>query len=61
MIHEIPSGDVLIHAGDFSRSGRPHEIQEFNLFLKSLNDKFKYKVVIAGNEKLSGENFTLDY
>ena len=29
----IPDGDVFVHAGDFTRAGRPTEVQEFNTWL----------------------------
>jgi 3',5'-cyclic AMP phosphodiesterase CpdA len=53
MTHEIPSGDVLIHAGDFTNIGTFEEVKEFSDFMKSLNEKFKYKCVIAGNHELT--------
>ena len=30
---DIPEGDVLLHAGDFSMVGRPKEVQLFNSWL----------------------------
>lgn len=33
MRHPIPPGDVLVHAGDFTRRGLISEIDEFNYFL----------------------------
>ena len=44
---DIPDGDVLLVAGDFTMKGRPREIRKFNLFLESL--PHEYKVLIAGN------------
>ncbi len=44
---DIPHGDVLLVAGDFTMMGRPREIRKFNLFLEGL--PHEYKVVIAGN------------
>ncbi len=49
----IPAGDILIHAGDFTLAGSPDCIRKFSNFLQELNDRFKYKVVIAGNHELS--------
>ena len=46
MMYTIPSGDILIHSGDFSRRGRNDEIRRFSKFLETLD--FKYKIVIAG-------------
>ena len=43
----IPDGDLLIHAGDFSKQGSIRELEEFNTFLGTL--PHRHKVVIAGN------------
>ena len=48
MQHPIPLGDVLIHAGDFTTIGKLDEVKKFSEFLKTLDDRFHYKVVIAG-------------
>lgn len=59
MIHQIPGGDVLLHAGDFTLSGKLEEVNKFSEFLGTLNDRFKYKVVINGNHEMSfDENCT---
>lgn len=44
---KIPDGDMLIHAGDFSSSGRLKELTNFNTWLGTL--PHKYKIIIAGN------------
>jgi len=44
---ELPTGDVLIHAGDFTDFGRPNEIEDFVQWFASL--KYPHKVLIAGN------------
>jgi Icc-related predicted phosphoesterase len=46
-ISPIPDGDVLIHAGDFSRSGKLFETQQFAEWMGSKQHKFK--IAIAGN------------
>lgn len=43
----IPEGDLLLHAGDFSKRGTPAEIRDFNDWLAKL--PHPHKVVIAGN------------
>lgn len=43
----LPAGDVLLHAGDFTRRGQPEEISAFDDWLGS--QPFAHKVVIAGN------------
>lgn len=47
----IPAGDVLIHAGDFSRSGRLPEIKAFKKFIDSV--PHEAKVVISGNHEIT--------
>jgi len=44
---KLPKGDVIIHAGDISKSGHPVEIEDFLDWFSKL--KFKYKIFIAGN------------
>jgi len=51
---EVPTGDVLVHAGDFTRIGRREEVIQFNAWLGQL--PHKHKIVIAGNHDLSFEN-----
>ena len=48
---DLPEGDVLIHAGDFTMVGKPNEVSAFNEFLGSLS--YPHKVVIAGNHDIS--------
>ena len=43
----LPPGDVLLHAGDFTRRGTQQEVWDFANYLRNL--KFEHKVVIAGN------------
>ncbi|XP_071156969.1 metallophosphoesterase MPPED2-like [Mytilus edulis] len=47
----IPSGDVLLHAGNFTNTGQPEEIKQFNDFIGTL--PHKCKIVIAGNQDLT--------
>lgn len=51
----LPPGDVLIHAGDFTKTGLPEEIEGFSTYLAAQD--FKYKVIIAGNHDIT---FDLD-
>ena len=41
MHNDIPAGDVLLHAGDFTNIGSVDDIKKFSNDLKKLNDKFK--------------------
>jgi Icc-related predicted phosphoesterase len=52
---EIPEGDVLIHAGDFTEHGTLEEVLEFERFLRKL--PHKHKILIAGNHDFYFENF----
>lgn len=49
-LENIPQGDILIHAGDFTKRGKIHEVEKFNKFLGSLDHP--HKVVIAGNHDI---------
>lgn len=44
---DLPSGDLLIHAGDMTSRGTFREVQEFLEWFS--NQSFKYKILIAGN------------
>lgn len=48
-------GDILIHSGDLSFSGKEHEIKNFIEWFKNL-EGFKLKIFIAGNHDLSFES-----
>jgi len=50
----LPEGDILLHAGDFTKLGKKSEVQHFINFMKKL--KFKYKVIIAGNHDICFDN-----
>ena len=50
---KIPAGDILVHAGDFTKGGTPSQIEEFNDWLGTL--EFEHKVVIAGNHEISAD------
>lgn len=56
MTSPIPEGDVLIHAGDFSRMGGTTEVKKFCEWMRSL--PHTHKIVIAGNHDVTmEENF----
>ncbi len=44
---QVPDGDLLIHAGDFSGHGSERDVIECNRFLGSL--PHKHKIITAGN------------
>ena len=46
---QVPPGDVLIHAGDFTRYGRHDDVIAFNQWLGTLPHAFKF--VILGNHE----------
>jgi len=50
---QLPQGDILIHAGDFSMIGEEETVKDFNLWLGE--QSFKHKLVQAGNHDLGFE------
>ncbi|MGA2606219.1 MAG: metallophosphatase domain-containing protein [Terriglobia bacterium] len=47
---EVPNGDLLIHAGDFTLNSKPPSIvSDFNSWLGSL--PHRYKIIIPGNHE----------
>lgn len=50
---QIPDGDVLIHGGDFTRSGFLEDAEDFNKWLGELSSshRFQHKIVINGNHE----------
>ncbi|MCB9316716.1 MAG: metallophosphatase domain-containing protein [Lewinellaceae bacterium] len=50
---QLPVGDVLVHAGDFTRRGREHEAADFLDWFAQ--QPFRYKVLIAGNHDFIAE------
>jgi len=55
-VARIPDGDLLIHAGDITKSGDLEDLKSFNSWLGEL--PHKYKVCIAGNHDFCFENFS---
>ena len=48
MLHELPKGDVLIHAGDISNKGGERDVTEFIHWFQNI-EGFNTKIFIAGN------------
>ena len=46
---DVPMGDVLVHAGDFTRSGKMDEVARFRAWLEAT--PHEHKVVVAGNHE----------
>ena len=51
---DIPDGDVLLCAGDFTNYGTKKDVKAFNEFLNSKDHN--YKVIIAGNHDFLFDN-----
>ena len=49
--YNVPEGDILIHAGDFTDYGEVEKVKEFNQWLGTL--PHKHKIVVAGNNDTS--------
>ena len=55
----VPEGDVLVHAGDFTNDGSLEYVKSFNKWIGL--QPHKYKIVIAGNHEVYfGKHLTLD-
>ncbi len=50
-IKNLPDGDVLIHAGDFTGKGDPDRVREFDEWLGK--QPHKTKIVVPGNHELT--------
>ena len=50
----LPKGDILIHAGDFTQEGREGEVKSFLSWFA--RQPFQYKICIAGNHDYYMEN-----
>ena len=44
---DVPAGDILVHAGDFTAGGRLSDVEEFDDWLAGLDHA--EKIVVAGN------------
>lgn len=50
----LPPGDILVHAGDFTFKGREEEVRAFGKWFRA--QPHKHKLVISGNHDLSFES-----
>jgi Icc-related predicted phosphoesterase len=48
---KLPEGDVLVHSGDFTFRGEFNAVSQFAFWMSQ--QKFKHKIVIAGNHELT--------
>ena len=48
---QVPDGDVLIHAGDFTTTGLMEQVQQFDDYLSTL--PHPVKIVVAGNHDIT--------
>jgi len=58
---ELPDGDILIHAGDFTFRGRMPEIQQQLYWLGKHVKRYKHVVVVPGNHDFGFENEFIRY
>lgn len=50
---ELPTGDILIHAGDITHFGKEHQLNDFNSWLGEL--QYTAKIVVAGNHECNND------
>lgn len=55
---DLPEGDVLVHAGDFSMLGQEDYVRKFGEWVRKQTERFQHVVFIAGNHDLSFEKDT---
>lgn len=55
---DLPGGDLIIHAGDWTSMGYPREMKNFLNWYESLD--YNWKVYIAGNHELGFRDNTLE-
>jgi Icc-related predicted phosphoesterase len=53
---ELPKGDVLVHSGDFTYRGRPHEIAQQLYWLSQHRHKYDHVVCTPGNHDFGFES-----
>lgn len=58
-IKKMPKGDILIHAGDFTYTGKYMDVLDFANWIQDL--PYAYKIIIAGNHEESFCEQTLRY
>jgi len=46
---KLPKGDILLHAGDYTRFGKEVDAVDFNDWLGTLD--FKHKIIVNGNHE----------
>ena len=46
---DLPQGDILIHAGDFTRHGSLQDAEDFNAWLATLD--YQHKFLVLGNHE----------
>ena len=54
---QMPEGDILIHAGDFTNNGTEKEIKDFDTWLASLD--YQHKILVPGNHDTGTEEKAL--
>ena len=51
MVHDIPDGDILVHAGDFTQRGTVSQVRDFLDWFSAFPHPFK--ILVAGNHDIS--------
>ena len=54
---QLPEGDIIIHAGDFTNNGTEKEIKDFDSWLASLD--YHHKILVPGNHDTGTEEKAL--
>ena len=49
---KVPEGDVLVHAGDFTRQSTIYDIADFMAWFAGANNRHPVKILVAGNHDM---------
>ncbi len=53
LLDDLPPGDVLLHAGDFTNKGGCSDLEKFGAFLRAAASRYTEVLFIAGNHDVS--------
>ena len=54
-IANMPDGDVLIHAGDFTHFGKVTDAKDMNKWFEELSTKYRHIIVVDGNHEANAQ------
>lgn len=57
----LPAGDILVHSGNFTKCGSEENFNQFDEWLASVKDLYRYRIVVMGSSDILefGEDWDL--